>query len=198
MIETRTAIFDPMDGKAPYRLGVLLVLFNASGYIFAGERNAEVHELITWQLPQGGIKQFLNGGRVTGQERPSEAAFRELREEAGNDVKASIIAMAAKPCRFDFFRGGNDKYRGQILTPVLMRYHGGRIDLSRPEDGDNQPAFRNFSWFEPSDFLKISSADKQPIYQQALANFSDILARATPFLPASFFASKRWSGREPI
>lgn len=198
MIETRTAIFDPMDGKAPYRLGVLLVLFNANGHIFAGERNALPHEATSWQLPQGGIKQYLNGGRVTGQERQSEAALRELREEAGVGVKAAIIAMAAKPCRLDFIQGGNDKYRGQILTPVLMRYQGGQIDLSRPEEGDSQPAFRNFSWFDPNDFLKISPAYKQPIYRQALANFSDILGRTRSFLPASFFAGKRWPGREPV
>lgn len=198
MLETRTAIFDPLDGKAPYRLGVLLVLFNASGQIFAGERNAPAHEVTSWQLPQGGIKQFLNNGRVTGQEKQSDAALRELREETGAGVKAAIIALAAKPCRLDFTTGGNDKYRGQILTPVLLRYNGGKIDLSRPEEGDSQPAFRSYNWFDPNDFLNIAPGYKQPVYRQALANFSHIIGRITPSLPPSFNGGKRWPGREPI
>ncbi len=198
MIETRTAVFDPLDGKAPYRLGVLLVLFNASGQIFAGERNAPAHEMPSWQLPQGGIKQYLSGGRVTGQEKENEAALRELREEAGDGIKAAIIAMAAKPCRLDFTAGGNDKYRGQILTPVLLRYLGGKIDLSRPEEGESKPAFRNYDWFHPHDFLHISPAFKQPIYQQALGNFSHIIGRITPSYPPSFRGSRDWPRREPL
>ncbi len=198
MFEKRTAIFDPMDGKAPYRLGVLLVLFNATGDIFAGERNAPPGEMTSWQLPQGGIQQFLQRGRVTGQESQIQAAMRELREEAGADVKAAVIAMASKPCRLDFAPGGNDKYRGQILTPVLMRYQGGKIDISRPEDGESQPAFKNYNWFEPNDFLNLSAPYKQPLYRQALASFSQIIGRITPFLPASFLGSKRGNSYEPL
>ena len=171
MRESRTAIDDPGDGKPPYRLGVLLVLVDERSRIFVGERSDMPDDRRPWQLPQGGIKAFYDAGRLTGQEPPAQAALRELEEELGPEVRASIMGIATQAMAFDFDRGFNPKYRGQKLWPVLMRYEGGGIDISRLEDGDDKPAFLRYEWRGAAEVIAQATASKAGLYRAALAAF---------------------------
>lgn len=179
----RTAVFDPGDGAPPFRRGVLLILVNKTGEIFAGERTDMPQDGKPWQMPQGGIKAFFIGTHLRRQETAEEAAFRELREEVGANVRADLISIGSKPIAFAFDRGGNDKYRGQMLTPVLLRYVGGKIDLTRKEDGDTKPAFANYGWFTQTDIVANATAVKAPVYAEALRLLAPAFANLAPRPP---------------
>jgi 8-oxo-dGTP pyrophosphatase MutT (NUDIX family) len=181
----RTAIFNPGDGKPPFRLGVLLILVNRAGEIFAGERTDMPQDGRPWQMPQGGIKAFYIGSHLRRQETAEEAAFRELREEVGPKVRANLISVGATPIAFDFDRSGNEKYRGQMLTPVLLRYVDGKIDISRKEDGDTKPAFANYGWFPTTEIVANATAVKAPVYEKALSLLAPAMMNLEPHMPES-------------
>ncbi len=183
MEKVQTAVFDPEDGKPPYRRGVLLVLVNSYGEVFAGQRTDMPTDGKPWQLPQGGIKAFHMGPVLRREETVEEAALRELREEVGKRVRAAVIAVGTRPIAFEFDRDGNDKYRGQMLTPVLLRYQGGRIDISQIEEGDSKPAFSKYGWFTPEEIRANATKVKLPVYDQALTIFRTAMAAAGPHVP---------------
>ena len=68
----------------PYRPCVGVVLINAEGLIFAGQRLD--NNGAAWQMPQGGIDR---------DEKPRAAALRELWEETG--VTADLVKTAVRP-----------------------------------------------------------------------------------------------------
>lgn len=174
--DIKTATFDPGDGGLPYRLGVLLVVFNRHGEIFAGKSHKEPADGKAWQLPQGGRKMVLTDG-VPHYERTSKAARRELKEELGTATKLELIKMLPEPVVYDF-PDANAKYRGQMLIPVLVRCHNNnaKFDIGRQEEGDAQPAFSAWKWLKPDSVLDNVTAVKAAIYQQVLTAFLPVIA----------------------
>ena len=107
----------------PYRPCAGVMLVNASGEVFVGQRKDS--DVAAWQMPQGGIDPG---------ETPREAALRELEEETG--VPAALISVEAETdgwVRYDLpdhlvgklWKG---RYRGQEQKWFLMRFRG--------DDGD--------------------------------------------------------------
>jgi putative (di)nucleoside polyphosphate hydrolase len=86
----------------PYRPCVGLMLINAEGKIFCGERRDTPG---AWQMPQGGIQKS---------EDPAKAAIRELKEEIGVE-KAEIIGRSKEAYRYDFpdFLEHHSIYKGK-------------------------------------------------------------------------------------
>lgn len=172
----RTATYDPKDGGLPYRLAVLMVVFNRQGEIFIGESNKIPSDGKPWQLPQGGIKEFLKGG-IWQPERLSETTEREIKEELG--VAVQITPVRILPERMTYsFNDDNPKYRGQTLAPVLLHClsPNNKFDLSAREEGDAHPAFSDWKWARPSEVLDRVTAVKHAIYQQVLAAFTPTIA----------------------
>src|SRR5436190_1346118 len=100
----------------PYRRGVGIVLIDARGRVFVGQRRETKG---AWQMPQGGIDKG---------ETPRAAALRELKEETGTD-KARIVAVSRSWLRYDLPAGlqtkvWKGKYRGQEQKWYLMRFTG--------------------------------------------------------------------------
>ena len=154
----------PKDpAKLPYRPCVGVVLMNAGGELFVGQRKDS--EVPAWQMPQGGIDKG---------EGIEEAALRELWEETGVTAdKVDLIAVTPGWVRYDLPEhligkvwGG--KYRGQKQKWVLLRFLGRdddvRIDSAHPE-------FSEWRWLEPDEVLAQIVPFKRAVYAEVLEAF---------------------------
>ena len=148
----------------PYRPCVGVVLMNASGLIFAGER---VDTPGAWQMPQGGIDDG---------ESPRAAAFRELEEETGILPKlATEIAEHPDWVVYDLpehlvgklWKG---RYRGQKQKWFLLRFDGtdSQIDISKHDH-----EFARWRWSSREEIIRDIVPFKRAVYEQVITGFAD-------------------------
>ncbi|MBF9051143.1 RNA pyrophosphohydrolase [Roseobacter sp. HKCCD9010] len=147
----------------PYRPCVGVVLINADGLVFAGQR-ADM-ETPAWQMPQGGVDKG---------ETPKAAAFRELLEETGVAANhVTLLGQTADWLPYDLppevvpKRWGG-KYRGQKQMWYLMRLDAGDevINLTYKD-----VEFSQWRWMTGQDLLNVIVPFKQPIYEAVLTEF---------------------------
>ncbi len=80
-----------MTHDLPYRPAAGIMLLNAEGKVFVGQRLDSTVE--AWQMPQGGLDPH---------EQPEAAALRELEEETGIPARlVTIVARAEKEFDYD-------------------------------------------------------------------------------------------------
>lgn len=147
----------------PYRPCVGVMLLNAQGKVFVGQRIDTRTE--AWQMPQGGIDEG---------EDPRATALRELAEEIGTN-KATILAEAREWMAYDLpepmvpiIWGG--KYRGQIQKWFCMRFDGTDADihLNTPH-----PEFCAWQWVAPQELPDLIVPFKRDLYRKVLAEFGE-------------------------
>ncbi len=157
------------DRPKPYRKGVGIVLVDAKGRVFVGQRRDTKD---AWQMPQGGIDKG---------ETPRQAALRELKEETGTD-KARIIGVTRAWLRYDLPAGlqakvWKGKYRGQEQKWFLMRFTGRDDDIDLAA---HTPEFDTWKWLPFRQLPRVIVGFKREIYKQVVAYFGDKVASLAP------------------
>ena len=148
----------------PYRRNVGVMLANAQGQIFVGQRID--NDQAAWQMPQGGI----DAG-----EDPRSAALRELEEETG--VPAALVTVEAETDGWLSYDLPHDvvpriwkgRYRGQEQKWFLLRFHGADGDVNIATD---HPEFSEWRWLAPEALVASIVPFKRAVYERVLAEFA--------------------------
>ncbi|SDD68966.1 RNA pyrophosphohydrolase [Ruegeria marina] len=153
--------------RLPYRPCVGLVLMNARGHVFVGQRMDQNTD--AWQMPQGGVDVG---------EDPFEAALRELWEETG--VTADLVELVAETegwLPYDLPqdlvpRIWKGRYRGQEQKWYLFRFLGrdDQIDIAT-----DHPEFSRWKWQSPDRLVVEIVPFKREVYRQVLQAFCTYL-----------------------
>ncbi|UWQ90710.1 RNA pyrophosphohydrolase [Rhodobacteraceae bacterium M382] len=152
----------------PYRPCVGVMLMNAGGGIFVGQRNDRHAE--AWQMPQGGVDPG---------EAPRDAALRELWEETG--VRADLVEIVAETDGWLPYDLPHDivpviwggQFRGQEQKWFLMRFTGTDDQVNIATE---HPEFTTWKWQHPNRLVAEIVPFKRAVYEQVLAAFQDHLS----------------------
>lgn len=160
-------------GTLPYRPCVGIVLVNAEGLVFAGQRRDGgmiENGPPAWQMPQGGIDPG---------ETPGQAALRELHEETG--LLPEHVKRLAKTHRWITYDlppellgkiwGG--KYRGQRQKWFLLRFEGTDSDVNIATE---EAEFSAWRWMRAEDLAAQIVPFKRAVYEEVIAAFRAYLA----------------------
>ena len=150
--------------KLPYRRNVGVMLVNADGHAFVGQRMDS--EMPAWQMPQGGIDKG---------ESPRDAALRELTEETG--VTPDLVTVEAETEGWIAYDLPHDivpriwkgRYKGQEQKWFLLRFHGS--DDQVRIDADDHQEFSEWRWLPPDAVLAQIVPFKRDVYAQVIDAF---------------------------
>ena len=158
----------PQDiAKLPYRPCVGVMLANADGRVFVGQRIDQ--DATAWQMPQGGIDPG---------EAPRDAALRELWEETG--VSADLVTVEAETSGWIPYELPHDlvpriwkgRYKGQEQKWFLLRFHGQDSDVNIATE---HPEFSQWQWLDPDQLIANIVPFKRAVYEQVMAEFGNRL-----------------------
>jgi putative (di)nucleoside polyphosphate hydrolase len=147
---------------AVYRPGVGMVIFNAEGMVFMGER---LDNPGSWQMPQGGIDEG---------EDPEIAVFREMEEEIGTR-NARILSMMEEWVYYDLpertaqKQHWDGKYKGQKQKWIALEFLGGDDDINL--EAFAQPEFRRWKWVHIVELLDYAVHFKRDVYKKVMLEF---------------------------
>jgi putative (di)nucleoside polyphosphate hydrolase len=156
-----------MNQDLPYRPAVGVMLLNAEGRVWVGQRLDNTLE--AWQMPQGGLDEG---------EDAVEGALRELEEETGiRRDKVEIIARHGEELLYDLpdeligklWKG---RWRGQRQIWFLARFLGTDPDV---DIATAEPEFRAWKWADPADLPAMIVPFKKKLYEQVLDAFQGYL-----------------------
>ena len=151
--------------RLPYRPCVGVMLMNAGGEVFVGQRIDS--RVAAWQMPQGGIDEG---------EQAQAAALRELTEETG--VTADKVTVVAESPRWLPYELPYDlvpklwkgRFRGQQQKWFLLRFHGTDADI-RIEQKHQE--FSEWRWLPVADLVDNIVPFKRDVYAAVLEDFRD-------------------------
>ncbi len=153
--------------KLPYRKNVGVMLVNAEGGVFVGQRVDSLEP--AWQMPQGGIDKG---------EDAREAALRELEEETG--VSPDLVTIEAETDGWIAYdlpleiasRIWKGRFRGQKQKWYLMRFHGRDDQINIVVDHQE---FSEWRWLPAGELVDNIVPFKREVYEQVVAAFADHL-----------------------
>lgn len=148
----------------PYRPCVGVMLVNAEGHVFVGQRRDS--EVAAWQMPQGGIDKG---------EDPETAALRELWEETG--VTADLVEVEGRTGDWVYYdlppellgKVWKGKYRGQKQVWYRMRFVGrdDQIDIET-----DHPEFSEWCWLPADQLVENIVPFKRDVYASVVAELA--------------------------
>ena len=162
-----------MPANLPYRPCVGILLVNAAGLAFVGQRidtRGQPSEGDFWQMPQGGIDPG---------EEIQQAALRELAEETGVQAgQVTLLAQTREELLYDLpdelvGKLWQGKYRGQRQHWVLARFSGDDRDVRL--DAHHPAEFNAWKWVEPSALPDLIVPFKKRVYRAVLDEFRDLI-----------------------
>ncbi len=153
--------------KLPYRPCVGVMIMNAEGRVFVGQRMDRYQD--AWQMPQGGVDKG---------EDPRDAALRELWEETG--ITRDLVEVVAETdgwLSYDLpheivpqiWKG---KYRGQKQKWFLLRFTGRDEQVNI---GTEHPEFSAWRWQEPAALADGIVPFKRDVYIRVIEEFREHL-----------------------
>ncbi len=153
--------------KLPYRPCAGVMLMNAEGLVFVGQRMDRHTD--AWQMPQGGVEK----GEAAG-----EAALRELEEETG--VSRDLVTVLAETAGWVPYDLPHDlvpklwkgKYRGQEQKWFLMRFHGSDSQVNLLTEHQE---FSAWKWLPVAELLDSIVPFKRGVYEVVLNEFKEHL-----------------------
>lgn len=153
--------------KLPYRPCVGVMLVNAQGQVFVGQRRDSEYD--AWQMPQGGVEK---------DEVPQAAALRELWEETG--VEAGFVTVVAESAQWLPYELPHDlvpklwkgRFRGQKQKWFLMRFHG---DDSNINIATEHPEFSKWRWLAANGLVDNIVPFKRDVYAAVMAEFGTLI-----------------------
>ena len=156
--------------RLPYRRNVGVMLVNAAGEAFVGQRIDS--EMPAWQMPQGGIDKG---------EDARAAALRELQEETGvlpglATVEAETRAWIPYDLPHDLVPNiWKGRFRGQEQKWFLMRFHG--TDDQVRLDADDHQEFSEWRWLPHDRLVDHIVPFKREVYARVVEEFRPYLER---------------------
>ncbi len=149
--------------RLPYRPCVGVMLVNAAGEAFVGQRLDRYSD--AWQMPQGGVDK---------DEDPRDAALRELEEETG--VTRDLVTIEAESTQWLPYELPHDlvpklwkgRFRGQQQKWFLMRFNGTdeQVNIATAE-----PEFSAWQWMPVEQLLDSIVPFKREVYTALLKEF---------------------------
>ncbi|WP_370399872.1 RNA pyrophosphohydrolase [Sulfitobacter sp. JB4-11] len=153
--------------KLPYRRCVGLMVLNAEGHVFVGQRIDRNYD--AWQMPQGGVDPG---------ETPVEAALRELGEETGiSPDMVEVVAETEEWLPYDLphdlvAKLWKGRFRGQEQKWFLLRYQGTDDEVNIETEHQE---FSTWCWMPVNELVENIVPFKRSVYEGVLKAFADRL-----------------------
>ena len=156
---------DKKFGNLPLRKGVGVALLNNNNQIFVAKRIDNPNDF--WQMPQGGIDK---------NEKPLDAAFRELREET-NIKNVELIKEVNSETTYHLpdrllgiiWRG---KYKGQTQKWFIMRFLGDEKEINLKT---KNPEFLEWKWIDIDKITEKVVDFKLHVYEKIKTELEDLV-----------------------
>ena len=153
--------------KLPYRPCVGVMVLNAAGEVFVGQRMDR--DTDAWQMPQGGVDKG---------EDPEEAALRELEEETG--IARDLVRIEAQTEGWLPYDLPHDlvpniwkgRFRGQEQKWFLLRFTGTDDQVNIQTE---IPEFSSWRWLPPAQMLEGIVPFKRAVYARVIEEFKPYL-----------------------